>query len=1538
MSDAPAVNERNAVAIVGMAGRFPGAASVDEFWRNLRDGVESVVSFTDEELAAAGVDRETYSQPNYVRARAPLDDVELFDAALFGINPREAEMMDPQQRLFLECALEALESAGYDSQRYEGAIGIFGGANISTYLGILYSNPERIRSFGMYNTLLANDKDYLTTRVAYKLNLRGPAVTVQTACSTSLVAVHLACQSLLNGECDLALAGGVAINLPERSGYAYEPHGIGSPDGHCRAFDAQAQGTVGGSGVGLVVLRRLAAARADGDPILALIRGTAINNDGSLKLSFTAPSVKAQAQVVAEAQAVARIEPDTIGFVEAHGTGTSLGDPVEAGALIRAFQSRTARRGFCALGSVKTNIGHLDAAAGIAGLIKTVQSLRHGEIPPTLHFRAPNPQIDFASSPFFVNSSLIEWPSRDRPRRAGVTSLGIGGTNAHVVLEEAPPRRPTGAARAAQVLVLSANSADALERATDGAARYLREHADVSLADVAYTYQVGRRIWPYRRALVAHDPREAAEALEQRSPRVASLVSEARERPVCFLFSGQGSQYPGMGLDLYRSEAVFREQVDLCAELLAGPLGLDLRRVLFAGAEGYGDDGNDLNSTALAQPALFTVEYALARMWMEWGVAPRAMLGHSIGEYVAACLAGVFSLEAALRLVVTRGRLMQGLPGGAMLAVPLSAVEIESRLRDGLALAAVNGPSLCVIAGPDMAVASLRGDLIARGIECRQLHTSHAFHSSAVEPILEEFTREVRRADPQAGKVPYISNVTGTWQTAAAATDPSYWAVHMRQSVLFGPGIELLLREPETVLLELGPGDSLAALARRHPDRRPEQMVLASMRHPRSRTADLDVALGALAHLWLAGVSLDWKGFHRDAYRQRLALPAYPFERRRYWVERGLPPLAAPSVSGALEPAAGAGLYAPEWTPSRRTARASADLGAAKLRWLLLLDELGCGEDFARALEAAGQEVTRVRPGEAWSREEDGGFIVDSRQPNDYTRLAGELVSSGGFPDRLVHFCSLAEPGPSAPAALGGESPWFYDLLNLAKAFGGHSVAHPVEFAVITNGVQSVTGEEALDPGKAALLGPCKVIPQEYPDIGCRLIDISVPSPGTPARARLAENLLGELSPSGDTSVVALRGAFHWVQTFRRMEAEERAAAGDGLREGGVYLITGGMGRIGMELAADLARSRRAKLVLLGRSPLPLRQEWDVWLAAHGDGDSTSRRLQGLLALEQQGAEVMTLAVDVADIEGLRAAVAGARARFGTIHGVFHAAGSVEEGAFKPIQELEPQSCAALFRSKLGGLAALAEVFRAEPLDFIVAFSSISVVLGGLGYAAYAGANAAMDVLAHELSRRSRVPWIAVDWDAWRLGGDEPETGTGMGAHVTDLAMSSEAGITALKRILALGAGPQVTVSTSDLQARIDQWVGLAALRRAAKPDGEAARHARPGLTTPYLAPRNELEEVLVEIWQELLGIEPLGIQDNFFDLGGHSLLGIQLNARLRRTFEVDLPLRALFDSPTVAELAEVVEAALIGDIDELSEEEAESLLNTEVLLMNGKE
>jgi len=875
------------VAIIGMVGRFPGANDIEEFWQNLRDGVESVSVFTDEELRASGVDSAVLSDPNYVKAGAVLEDVELFDASFFGFSPRGAEILDPQHRVFLECAWEALESAGYDSETYEGLIGVYAGVGMNTYLlNNLYPNRSLVESVGNYQIMISNDKDYVPTRVSYLLNLKGPSVNVQSACSTSLVAVHVACQSLLNGECDMALAGGTTIYCPQKAGYLYREGMIRSPDGHCRAFDARAQGMVAGSGVGIVVLKRLADALADGDYIHAVIRGSAINNDGSLKVGYTAPSVDGQAAVIAEALAIAGVAPETVSYIEAHGTGTSLGDPVEVAALTRAFRASTEKKGFCAIGSVKTNVGHLDAAAGVTGLIKAVLALEHEMIPPSLHFEQPNPEIDFANSPFFVNTRLSEWKVDGAPRRAGVSALGIGGTNAHVILEEAPPLKTSGKSRPWQLLMLSAKTGSALEAMTSNLVEYLKQNPGCNLADVAYTLQVGRRAFDCRRTVVCRDVDDAVSSLETSEPeRVLTHFQELMDRPLVFMFPGQGAQYVNMGLGLYQVEPVFTQQVDLCSELLEPHLGLDLRQVLYPSDEQVEEAGQQLEQTSITQPALFVIEYALAQLWMAWGVHPQAMIGHSIGEYAAACLAGVFSLEEALALVAARGQLMQSMPGGAMLAILLSEEEVQPLLSEHLSLATLNGPSLCAVSGPTDAIDGLEQQLAEKDVGYRRLHVSHAFHSEMMDPIIGPFTERVKKVDLKPPSIPYVSNVSGTWITAAEATDPSYWARHLRQTVRFAEGAQELLKGQDQVLLEVGPGRTLSTLVGQQTRKTAGRIVLTSLRHPRDQQPDGAFLLRTLGQLWLTGMQVDWSGFYAHESRRRVPLPTYPFERQRYWIE-----------------------------------------------------------------------------------------------------------------------------------------------------------------------------------------------------------------------------------------------------------------------------------------------------------------------------------------------------------------------------------------------------------------------------------------------------------------------------------------------------------------------------------------------------------------------------------------------------------------------------------------------------------------------------
>ncbi|WP_292766884.1 type I polyketide synthase [Nostoc sp. NOS(2021)] len=1513
------LNAQEEIAIIGTAGRFPGAKNVESFWQNIRDGVESISFFTDEELVSAGVNPTLLNDPLYVKAGGVLENIELFDASFFNFSPKEAEITDPQHRLFLECVWEALENAGYNSQTYNGQIGLFAGVAASSYLlANLYSNRDFMESVDSFQLLIGNDKDFLPTQVSYKLNLKGPSINIQTACSTSLVAVHLACQSLLNGESDMALAGGVSIGVPQISGYQYQESGIHSPDGHCRAFDTKAKGTNGGSGLGVVVLKRLEDAIADGDLIHAVIKGSAVNNDGSLKVGYTAPSVDGQREVILEALALAGLEPETITYIETHGTATPLGDPIEIEALTQAFRASTNKKGFCAIASVKTNIGHLNTAAGVTGLIKTVQALKHQQIPPSLHFEQPNPQIDFANSPFYVNTKLSEWKTNGTPRRAGVSSFGIGGTNAHVILEEAPVVEKSSASRPCQLLLLSAKTTTALETITAQLGAYLQQHPDLKLADVAHTLQLGRGAFDYRRIVVCHDQDDAVKVLNSQDPqRVFTNHHKPSHRSVIFMFSGQGAQYVDMARELYEVEPTFRRHVDVCADILQPLLNLDIRHILFPKEQQIEIATLHLQQTAITQPAIFVIEYALAQLWMEWGVRPEAMIGHSIGEYVAASIAGVFSLEDAIEVVAKRGQLMQQLPTGSMLAIPLPHKDVQSVLNTQplVEVAAINTPSSCVVSGTVEAIATLQNQLSSKGIECRLLHTSHAFHSVMMAPILESFTQAVKKMKLNPPRIRFISNVTGNWITDDDATNPGYWSQHLRQTVQFSAGISQLLQQFEGVFLELGPGRTLSTITTQHLQPNAKQIVLSCVRHVKEQQSDVAYLLQTLGRVWLAGVEIDWSGFYTHERRHRLPLPTYPFEHQRYWIEpkkQGIYDHPTP-VSLGKKPDIADWFYIPFWKPSLPSA--SLEQASQQSCILVFIDECGLGNKLVKELEQKNQHLIIVKVGTEFTKLNDNQYTLNPQHNYDYNTLINELLTQQKFPKTIVHLWNVTpinkqelEIEKVETAQIRG----FYSLLFLAQALGRQETSSEVQITVISNNLQPVTGTEVLCPEKATLLGPIKVISQEYSNISCRSIDVILPSPGSRQEEKLVEKLLTELTVSNSDKVIAYRGLNRWVQSFEPVRFDEAKIETPRLREGGVYLITGGLGGIGLVIAEYLARTVQAKLLLLGRSAFPNRDDWEQWLVTHDQTDSTSRKILKVQELEQLGAEVLVMSADVTNTEQMHLAIAQAQSQFGQLNGVIHTAGVPGVGVIQRKTQSEAES---ILAPKVKGTLILDSIVKDMQLDFFILASSMSSIIGGFGQVDYCGANAFLDAFAHCNTSKSGRLITSINWGAWQ------EVGMGVNTarpqkiqelraeNVKQQGMSPHEGVDAFMRILG-STITQVVVSPSDFLNSLEQYNSYNAaevLEFLETVNELNSKYPRPELSNDYIAPRNEIERKLVGIWQNNLGIEKIGIHDNFFELGGDSLIGIQVIAHLNREFDLNISVATLYECPNVGSMAKIL-------------------------------
>jgi amino acid adenylation domain-containing protein len=1486
------------IAVIGKSGRFPQAKNVDEFWQNLCAGREGITFFTEEELLAAGVELELLRRPNYVKALGYLDGADLFDAQFFGYTPREAQMLDPQQRVFLECAWEALEDAGYASDD-PGVVGVYASSIMSSYVRNLLTNAEILESADMMQVLSGNDKDHVPARVSYKFNLKGPSISVQTACSSSLVAVHLACCALQTYECDMALAGGVSIAVPFKEGYLHEEGGYLCSDGHCRAFDAKANGTLMGRGCGVVVLKRLFEAIEDGDSIQAVIRGSAVNNDGSAKVAYTAPSVEGQVAVIRSALAVAQVPSESIHYVEAHGTGTLLGDPIELTALTKAYGSTEGKTGYCAIGSLKTNIGHLDSAAGVAGFIKTVMALEHKALPPSLNFESPNPKAELETSPFYVNTRLSEWPVNGTPRRAGVTALGIGGTNVHVILEEAPDLDWQGSERKHHLLVLSAKSQNALESQAGNIADHLQSHPAIALADVAYTLQVGRKPFSYRRAIVCETVPEAIERLRcSNGEEVGNGVAEQRNRPVVFMFPGGGTQYPGMGQEIYQCEGIFRENFDKCAELLKPILGLDLRTLLYGDASEAESAGVELARPSLALPAIFATEYAMAQLFMSWGINPESMIGHSLGEYTAACLAGVFSLGDALALVTLRGKLIETLPPGAMLSVYLGEAELTALELGDVCIAAINSPENCVISGGKDAIEQASAILESRGIEFRRLHIEAAGHSYMIDPILAELRSFLRRLTLSAPQIRFISNLTGTWITAEQARSPDYWVRHFRQTVRFADGAFELLKQPNIVFVELGPGHALGSLMRVLIKGKPVP-VISSMKHPHETVPDTHVLYKGLGRLWLAGTDVNWKAFHAGEPCHRISLPTYPFERQRYFVEsQGL---------GEMQPVASRKqlniadwFYTPSWKQMVGWNSSNLQQIAAG-PWLVFAGSGKLESVFVDELKKLNDQVVVVRAGVETSAFERLGaceFRIDPANANHYKELLTAVPAQTNF----VHFWSLTGDADEAGDAAIHRA--FYSLLFLTQAIGEANPDDDKKLWVVSNSVADVFRGDLPNPDKAILLGLLRTIPLEYPNVHSALIDVGEIDGET------VSTLLQCCARRPESSFLAYRMGRVWIQYPERLSLPSSASS-PAVRQGGVYLITGGLGTIGLTLALHLAKKSEARLVLVDIEAPPERTEWDQLLTIASTPDAVRFRISALRGLEELNTSVLIAQADVCNESEIQSVTVKAMERFGAIHGVIHAAGVFGGGSmqFKTRAEIE-----AVLAPKVKGTRVLERVFRHTDLDFFAVCSSLTTIQGEFAQVDNCSANAFLDAFCLSNNFKSSTRTLAIGWDTW-LDARTPQNETApqgveeLYSKKLNAAISREEAGEVFDRVLNLD-GPRwhVLISTLDLELSAGQTRSASQASKNSAPMPEL--YARPQLRDAFAAPRNDVERGIGEIWQSVLGLEAVGVSDNFWELGGNSLMATRVVSRLKEKFKVALPLRTMFEMPTIEQLAEKITQA----------------------------
>ncbi|RXJ94834.1 hypothetical protein CRV00_05745 [Malaciobacter molluscorum] len=1509
------------VAIIGMAGKFPGANNIEKLWKNLCNEVDVRQEFSDEDLKLFTKDISQINKEDFVRKGYIINDVDKFDAKFFNLTPKQAEILDPQQRLFLEIAWEGLESAGYASTKEPQHIGVYAGSNFNNYLFNVAEHLEMRDMISYLDAMIANDKDYLTSRVAYHLNLTGPAISIQTSCSSSLSAIATAYQSLLDFQCDMAIAGGAGLNIPQERGYRYYKEGGLSQDAACHSFDKEATGVMHGNGLGVVILKRLEDALEDQDNIISVIKGATINNDGNKKVAYFTPSVEGQVDVISETLSVTDIDPKDIHYIEAHGPGTPVGDPIEFRALSHAYgiDSSKSYDKTCALGSIKSHLGHLGAAAGVAGVISASLILKNRKIPATMHFKQINPEINIENSPFYINTKLKELDSTSSQTiNAAVSSFGIGGTNVHLILQSSPKIEYENKYYEDDTYLfpLSAKSEKSLENQVKYLSEYLLNNKEESLADISYTLQQKREHFSYRRFIVANNYAELQKQLQQdKAPKNQAKFANDKNKiqSLVFMFPGVADQYINMGYDLYKHQKVFKDIIDECAQISQEYLdGIDIRDVLYPKDSGMEQAKELMKKVEVTLSILLSVEYALAKQLEYFDVVPNQMIGHSLGEYSAALVSGVFSLKQALSLVVFRGKLIQSCEPGAMLVVNEDTQRLKEILPPKLSLAVVNAPQLNMVSGAVEDIEKFEKELKDSNIGYNKLKANRAGHSTTLDPILDDFEAFIDNMDLQRPKIPFISNVTGDWISDEDATSANYWRRHLRQTVQFHKGLSLLINQSNTVFVEIGAGRGLATIAKRHKDASRSLSAYASMKSANKKTNDNNNLYELLGFLWLEQYEINWQTLTPPDNCKLLNLPTYAFDRKSYWLHRSLNTNKADSSTLEKSEDISTWFYTPSWI--KLEANYQNNLNHVAKNYIIFNPQNRLLDKVINHLEI-DNNVICINYADKYQKIDEQNYLINVNNMVDYDKLFKDLTQTFDESLYIIHAWMLEKMDSSFDnidnfcnsntQVLG-----YLSIAALMRTLSKYSLITKTRLAILSNQLYDIVGEEELSFDKATLLGPCKVIPYEFPQLDFIHLDIDEKSLNKDTSIDSIVNDIVSYTPYEKYLCIAYRNSARWKPHYNALNTDfvrNKAEQNLDIKESGIYLITGAFGGVGSVASQWLAQEAKdVTLILLSRTKLPKKEDWETYLQENSN-NNISNRIKQVQNLESKGAKVFTYAIDISDTKSMQALQEDIKDNVGQVNGIIHAAGVVGGGLIELEDSIKFHGN---LDTKVLGTKLLYKLFANDSLHFILLCSSLGSLIGALGQVENTAANSFLDLFAQNLSKNNTSTKVmTVNWDYWLEVGMILELADKHKQIVGDeisVGILPNEGKKCLSILLNLINIPNIVVSTANFQHLLN--LRSTATHKALEMFENANitkenNDEREILSTEYLAPRNCIERVLVSLWENRLGIK-IGVNDNFFELGGDSMIALPLMADMRDTLQFDLPIQSLFSEQDVASIA----------------------------------